>query len=144
MKTWLKVLIGIVALGIVAFGVLQFFRPAVIGHNPPLVRQAVWPNAQGEALARLACYECHSNETKWYWYGYVMPVSLLLASDVSKGRRNMNFSDWQPDREPTAAAREQAIRSGLMPKKQFLWIHKEARLTAQQKETLIEALKGIK
>ena len=36
--------------------------------NPAVVRDAPWPDARSEAIARESCYSCHSNETDWPLY----------------------------------------------------------------------------
>jgi hypothetical protein len=46
-----------------------------------------------DAIGR-ACYDCHSNETRWPWYSAVTPVNFFLADDVQKGRKHVNFSEW--------------------------------------------------
>ena len=55
---------------------------------------APWPDAESAALARDACYSCHSNETDWPLYSYVAPMSWLVRADVESGRDELNFSDW--------------------------------------------------
>jgi hypothetical protein len=40
-----------------------------------------------------SCNDCHSNETRWPWYAHVSPASWIVAHDVHKGRREMNFSE---------------------------------------------------
>ena len=62
--------------------------------NPPVVAAAVWPDRTSEQLARAACYDCHSNETRWPLYSYVAPMSWLVRRDVESGRDELNFSDW--------------------------------------------------
>jgi hypothetical protein len=60
------------------------------------------PPAQGSLVAplpvaatlRRACYDCHSNETRWPWYSHVAPVSWLIVRDVNLGRKEINFSEW--------------------------------------------------
>ena len=47
------------------------------------------------SIMRKACFDCHSDETRWPWYASVPPVSLLVAHDVSKGRSHLNFSEWR-------------------------------------------------
>ena len=46
------------------------------------------------ALTR-ACNDCHSKLAVWPWYSRVAPVSWLVVSDVKRGRRALNFSDWK-------------------------------------------------
>jgi len=33
--------------------------------NPPVVDDALWPSADARELAVMACYDCHSNESRW-------------------------------------------------------------------------------
>jgi len=47
-----------------------------------------------DAILRRACYDCHSNETRWPWYSHVAPISWWLERDVELGRRGLNFSGW--------------------------------------------------
>jgi len=61
--------------------------------NPAEAGGPVAPPAVQETLQR-ACYDCHSNATRWPWYSTVAPVSWLLQRDVMEGRRRLNFSEW--------------------------------------------------
>ena len=47
-----------------------------------------------EAILKRSCYDCHSNETRWPWYGYVAPFAWWLERDVGLGRKQLNFSEW--------------------------------------------------
>ena len=38
------------------------------------------------AMLHSACYDCHSNETRWPWYSHIAPMSWLIAGDVKEGR----------------------------------------------------------
>lgn len=100
--------------------------------NPPVVSDIVAP-ADVHAVLRRACYDCHSNETKWPWYGYVAPSSWLVASDVMKGRRKLNFSEWGTyiaDRQESKI-REiwEQVEKDEMPLAIYRPLHPEARLT---------------
>ena len=64
--------------------------------NPPAVREPKWDSPQTRAFAVRACFDCHSNETKWPAYSYVAPISWLVADDVKDGRKHFNMSDWKP------------------------------------------------
>ena len=59
--------------------------------------------AEMQALLKRACYDCHSNETRWPAYGRLWPASALIGADVSKGRKTMNFSDWPSKDDPHQA-----------------------------------------
>ena len=69
---------------------------------------------QTRALAQRACFDCHSNETKWPWYSTIAPVSWLVQRDVEEGRRGLNFSEWgRPHKEANEAA--SSVEKGEMP-----------------------------
>jgi hypothetical protein len=71
-----------VALGLAIVAVAIQFVPYGWWHdNPPVVRDAPWPDAASAAVARESCYACHSNQTDWPLYSYVAPMSWLVRSD---------------------------------------------------------------
>ncbi len=90
-----------------------------------------------KAILRRACYDCHSNETKWPWYTGIAPGSWLMYRDVNVGRGQLNFSEWGDfyDEEDTpemfADDPWRTIESGEMPPWFYVPLHPEARLTAE-------------
>jgi Haem-binding domain len=130
---------------IVAFCALQLAQPART--NPPV--KADFLKTTGAppdvaAMFRAACYDCHSNETRWPWYSYVAPMSWQIAQDVNHGRRHVNLSEWPAD-QPNLARKKigdmsDEIDDGDMPMKKYTLIHKDARLTSQQRERLTQWL----
>ena len=61
--------------------------------NPPISSDIIAPE-NVKMILRESCYDCHSNETIWYWYTKYAPVSWLIAHDVNEGREYLNFSTW--------------------------------------------------
>lgn len=100
------------------------------------------PPPQISAMLHSACYDCHSYETHWPWYGYVAPVSWWLAGHVRDARASLNFSEWPHDNPKKAAKKwnyiADSVREGDMPLPSYLKIHKEARLTEEQKNELAD------
>src|SRR5262245_46226714 len=43
---------------------------------------------------RRACFDCHSDQTRWPWYSALPVASWLLQTDVREGRGQLNFSRW--------------------------------------------------
>jgi hypothetical protein len=86
-------------------------------------------------LAVRACFDCHSNQTVWPWYSNVAPISWLVWSDVVRGRKELNFSEWDRSQRE---ARESAgtVRKGSMPP----WYYPWAKLKAAEREALIRGL----
>jgi len=93
-----------------------------------------------KAVLRRACYDCHSNETVWPWYSRVAPASWLLASDVSEGRRELNFSTWNRMSAEQQAKKirksSEEVSEGEMPPWYYLIVHRDARLTAEDRTTI--------
>ena len=108
--------------------------------NPP-VESDVPVAAELKAILRRACYDCHSNETRWPWYSRVAPVSWLLANDVKEGRREVNFSVWNQYTENRRARKLKEIVEQLegnkMPQWYYVLVHPEAKLSASDKEMII-------
>jgi hypothetical protein len=46
------------------------------------------------SIIQRSCQDCHSDATRYPWYSYVAPASLLIARDVARGREHLNFSRW--------------------------------------------------
>ncbi len=109
--------------------------------NPPVTAEPTWPPG-ARAVAVRACFDCHSNETKWPWYSHVAPVSWLVVRDTMEGRRQLNFSEWDmPQREAHEAAKE--VREGEMPMAIYLPLHHDAKLSVAERTALIEALEVV-
>jgi hypothetical protein len=142
MRKKLKWILGALA---VAFGLLQFTNPTRT--NPPVVNDLMAANSPPPEIAAMlhaACYDCHSSETKWPWYGRVAPVSWLIADDVNEGRKNLNLSDW-PANDPNRAAKKledmsEKIDYREMPPKKYALIHADARLTDAGRKELTDWL----
>jgi Haem-binding domain len=107
--------------------------------NPPVVRDAPWPDEESARIAHESCYSCHSNETDWPSYAYVAPTSWLVRYDVDHGRAKFNFSDWDRYQDRADRAIDQVL-AGNMPLSRYTLIHPGARLTADERDALATAL----
>lgn len=98
--------------------------------------------ADVSATLRRSCQDCHSNRTAWPWYSRVAPVSWVVASDVNGGRHHLNFDEWgaydleKKQSRLTKVCEE--LKSGDMPDSKYLWIHRGAKLTQQQRAALCD------
>ncbi|MCB0126541.1 MAG: heme-binding domain-containing protein, partial [Caldilineaceae bacterium] len=109
--------------------------------NPAVTREVQWNSPETRAIAQRACYDCHSNETVWPWYSYVAPVSLRVADHVAEGREHLNFSEWDRANEGLEEILE-TINKGEMPLSDYLLMHPEAKLTAEEQRALTEGLQA--
>jgi hypothetical protein len=110
------------------------------GHNPAVVAEPNWDSPQTRDLAKRACFDCHSNETVWPWYSYVAPVSWLVYADTMGGRSHLNFSEWNRTQRAAGEAAS-SLQDGEMPPAVYLPMHPSARLTAAEKQALIQGLR---
>lgn len=109
-------------------------------HSNPAVRlEPQWDAASTRALAKSACFDCHSNETEWPTYSKIAPVSWLVQHDVVDGRAALNFSEWNRPQEEAAEAAEQVLE-GEMPPPLYRFVHAEARLSAADRRRLADGL----
>ena len=96
--------------------------------------------AQIEELLTRACYDCHSNQTRWPWYSRIAPVSWLIERDVSLGREELNFSEWGSYYPQTRRRKLQwmgrVLREGSMPPWTYRVMHPRARLNEAERAML--------
>lgn len=107
--------------------------------NPPVVAEPRWDRPATRELARRACFDCHSNETRWPWYSHVAPISWLAQHDVEEGREVLNFSEWQRSYEEASESAE-TVRDRTMPPRGYLLAHPEAKLTPDERRQLADGL----
>lgn len=128
------------ALVLIALQLVPYGRSHV---NPPDGALASFDSPETEALAARACFDCHSNRTKWPWYASIAPISWRIQSHVDEGREALNFTAFQSgSEEMTEAAGEarESITGGEMPPRDYLLMHPEARLSAVEKAALVRGL----
>jgi hypothetical protein len=127
--------------------VLMAFAPALSRNqttaapdvNPCNNAEPLRGSGGGESLIR-ACGNCHSNQTNLPWYGYVVPISWWIKSDVREGRQALNFSDWRWYSEYRRRDELQSIcgvvSNGRMPPPTYKLLHPESRVAAQDKKMI--------
>ena len=109
--------------------------------NPSVARAEVPAPPEVRAILKRACYDCHSNETTWPWYGRVAPFSFLMERDVREGRREVNFSTLASDplkrRQRKWMEIPEQIEKGEMPPWFYTAVHPEARLSEADRAALL-------
>jgi len=134
-KTLLLILGWIVA----ALLLLQLVRIDI--PEPPKATPAdeIQAPKQIHALLKRACYDCHSNSTRWPWYANIAPISFEVRGHVKDGRAWLNFNIWNRYDEKKQQERLKGIVKSInfkMPIPSYLWAHPEARLTHEEREAI--------
>lgn len=135
MKAWVKGVLGMLALGLVS-------QIVPYGHdrsNPSVTGEPEWDSPRTRELFFQACRDCHSNETRWPWYGAIAPASWLMRWDVDEGRSHLNVSEWGRRKNHGDEAADM-VRKGEMPLWYYLLAHPEAILSEKDKANLITGL----
>jgi len=133
-----KALASVLVVGFVA---IQFLRPAI--PHPPVTAELQAPEPVKQIL-RNSCYNCHSNETRLWWFDQIAPAYWLVAYDVKTARAHLNFSEIGklPPAVQKATLYEAVnqIALGAMPLPRYRHVHPEAAITPAQLATLKDYL----
>jgi len=134
-----RIIVGLIVIIIL----MQFFRidktnpeydPAndfITSMNPP---------KEIADMLKVACYDCHSNETRYPWYTNIAPISWWIKDHINEGRRELNFSLWKTfnARRTNHKLEEgnEKVKNHDMPLKSYLIMHNDARLSDDQRKQL--------
>jgi hypothetical protein len=133
---WTKKIFIILVIGLLA---MQFIP---VERSNPLDRGQPAAPPEVETILRRACYDCHSNETRWPWYSRIAPLSFLLVRDVKEGRRELNFSIWNRYEQRRKARKLKEIvkevEQGDMPPWYYIPVHPDAKLSQGHREAIMK------
>lgn len=123
---------------------LQFFRPErspmTASGGEDLINIHSPPPGVRETLVK-ACYDCHSNQTRYPWYASIQPLAWFLDHHVEEGRMHINFSEFEALPSRRAVQVLEACGDQVAEKEMPLWsytlAHPEARLTEAQRADLV-------
>lgn len=131
--------------------IIQLFRinttnPAVVLENDFI--NVTNPSEEVKTILQTACYNCHSNATKYPWYSNVAPVSWWLKDHINEAREELNFSEWETyNLAKKANVLEEAteeVEEGEMPLSSYTIMHGEAKLSPEQIKMLIQFFETLK
>jgi hypothetical protein len=131
----LKILGGLVGV----FLLMQAVPYGRTHSNPTLRKEPTWDSPRTRELAVRACFDCHSNETRWPWYSNVAPMSWVLQRDVENARDVVNFSEWNRPYDLASYSGQSVINSNMPPAK-YRMAHPEAQLTLEERKELAAGL----
>jgi Haem-binding domain/Cytochrome P460 len=132
---WLILLCGFIG--------IQFIQPHI--DHPAVTADIDVPPAV-KAVLRKACYDCHSNETRFAWFDKITPANWLVASHIREGRRLLNFSQWDSISKDQQNAKLfeclNQMAFNRMPIPQYTLLHPEAKLSPADITVLQDYLAG--
>jgi hypothetical protein len=113
--------------------------------NPPVDPQldfaaAAHPPEAVLSLIKNACYDCHSDETRYPWYSNIAPVSWWIKGHKNEAMEHFNFSTLgilkPEDLKWALGTAAEEIQEHEMPLASYTWMHPEARLNDEQRALL--------
>jgi hypothetical protein len=125
---------------LIIFIAIQFIRPAKnrsegISANDISTKYPVPDSVQ--AILKVACYDCHSNNTRYPWYAEIQPVAWWLNNHIKDGKSGLNFSEFTSYRIKKQFHRlddiNKQVKKNEMPLSSYTLIHTDAKLTEGQK-----------
>lgn len=129
--------------------VIQFFHPAKNQSTEVLATDITKVTAVPDSvlqILKVACYDCHSNNTIYPWYNNIEPVAWWLNHHVEEGKEHLNFSTFGDYTAEKAAKKMKGIareiEKGDMPLSSYTVIHKNAILSEAQKQAVINWTKS--
>jgi hypothetical protein len=136
---------------LVALVLLQFVRPTknfsdqIITENDISKTYAISEPVHQIFIQK--CYDCHSNNTHYPWYINIQPVGLWMQHHVDEGKDELNFSEFKtyPERKANHKMEEvsEAVNDGWMPLDSYLWIHKEAKVSPEDRDAINAWIKSL-
>lgn len=140
-----KVLLGV----LVVFILIQFIRPEKNISNDEInsITTVMQVPDEVKEIIKTSCADCHSNNTKYPWYSEIAPVSWYLAQHVNEGKEHLNFSEWatynKNQKSHILKDLEEELEEHKMPLESYLILHKEAKLSIDQYNVLLNWVKTI-
>ena len=123
--------------------IIQFFHPKknrAKGPQANYIGNAFAVPDDVKNIMAKACNDCHSNNTRYPWYSYIQPVHWWLNGHIKNGKKAVNFDEYTNRslryQYHKMEEVEEMLEDGKMPLKSYLWIHKNARLTPEEKEKI--------
>ena len=128
---------------LIALVAIQFFRPEKnlqkgISTTHFSTKYAV--PADVNAILDKACYDCHSNNSRYPWYFNIQPIGMWMDDHIKEGKQGLNFSEYTNKRLRYQYHKMEevieVITEDAMPIDSYTWTHKDAILTIEEKSKL--------
>ena len=99
-------------------------------------------------ILKVACYDCHSNNTYYPWYNSIQPVALFLNDHVANGKKELNFDEFGNYTKRRQKSKLKSIASQVkdneMPLTSYKLLHGDADLSKEEKQLLFDWANKIK
>ena len=131
--------------------VIQFIRPArnvTEGKQTGDITMVYNVPHDVQVILDKACRDCHSDYTNYPWYDNIQPVAWWMNRHIKEGKEELNLSQFGNYTAKKNAHKLEEIAELVdqneMPLGSYTWMHKGAKLTAEEKKILITWSKTLR
>lgn len=128
---------------LIALVVIQFFRPEKNlqkGISTTHFSTKYHLPDDVNVILDKACYDCHSNNSRYPWYFNIQPIGMWMDDHIKEGKQGLNFSEYTNKRLRYQYHKMEevieVIDENAMPIDSYTWTHKDAILTSEEKSKL--------
>ncbi len=141
----------ILIIGLIIFLLMQLYQPALNKDDGVLLPSHITmlyhvPDSV-QLIFAASCYDCHSNNTKYPWYSHIQPARFVMERHIRNGKKDLNFTEFgnytKRRQESKFESIIKQVKSGEMPLASYTILHKNSKLTSNQKETIINWVDSI-
>lgn len=147
----------IMLLLLACFIIIQFIHPKknkADGAQPNYIGAKYAVPADVKLILEKACNDCHSNNTRYPWYATIQPLHWWLDKHIVDGKKHVNYDEytnksaWYQMHKMEETI--EMVKEGEMPLKSYTIVHKDAKLTMEEKvkitgwaQSVIDTIKAI-
>ncbi|WP_298903407.1 heme-binding domain-containing protein [uncultured Psychroserpens sp.] len=147
----MKIIKKILVVLLIAFIIMQFFGPdknegdltsinAFIADTNP-------PNDVHEILKN-ACFDCHSDVTRYPWYNKITPINYWMADHIDHGKGHFDVSSWEgyslKKKDHKMDELIEMVEAKEMPLPSYTWTHGDAKLSEAQIKAIVDWGKAVR
>lgn len=134
----------IALIAFILFVLIQFFKPrkniSAAAQPASIAARYQVPDQVGSILKR-ACFDCHSNNTRYPWYSSIQPVAWYLSYHVNDGKKELNFDEFTgytlKKQEHKLKEVAETVEKGEMPLDSYTLLHRDAALTPEERKLIV-------
>lgn len=136
---------------LIVFVIAQFFGPEKNNGDLSSVDAFLAetnPPEDVKIILESACFDCHSDHTKYPWYNNITPVNYWLADHIKDGSKHFNVSKWsdyslkKKDHKMDELIEE--VEEKEMPLPSYTWTHGDADLSPEQIDSVVTWAKQVR
>lgn len=147
MKIIKKILVAL----LIVFIIMQFFGPdkneGEMASIDAFIADTNPPN-EVHSILKNACFDCHSDVSRYPWYNNITPVNYWMADHIEHGKGHFDVSAWDSysvkKKDHKLDELIEMVESKEMPLPSYTWTHGDAKLTDEQINSIISWAKSVR